>query len=96
VIAHDPHVSPAIAQELGVELTTFERLLETSDYISVHAPLTAETRGLFNAAAFGRMKQGAYIVNTARDPLIDEGRWSACSMPDIWAAQRSTSSPVSH
>ena len=72
VIAHDPFVSAAIAQELGVELVSFERLLEISDFISVHAPLTPQTRGLFNADAFGRMKKGAHIVNTARGPLFDE------------------------
>jgi D-3-phosphoglycerate dehydrogenase / 2-oxoglutarate reductase len=72
VLAHDPYVSTAIARELGVELVSFERLLEMSDYISVHAPLTAQTRGLFNADAFGRMKKGAYVINTARGPLLDE------------------------
>ena len=72
VIAHDPFVSAAIAQELGVELVSFEWLLEISDFIAVHAPLTPQTRGLFNADAFGRMKKGAQIVNTARGPLLDE------------------------
>jgi D-3-phosphoglycerate dehydrogenase / 2-oxoglutarate reductase len=72
VLAHDPYVSTAVAQELGVELVSFERLLEMSDYISVHAPLTAQTRGLFNAAAFARMKKGACLINTARGPLLDE------------------------
>jgi D-3-phosphoglycerate dehydrogenase / 2-oxoglutarate reductase len=72
VVAHDPHVPAATARELGVDLLTFERLLEIADYVSVHAPLTPETRGLFNAEAFRRMKKGAYIVNTARGPLIDE------------------------
>ncbi len=43
-----------------------------SDYISVHAPLTPQTRGMVNAQAFGKMKKGVYIVNTARGPLIDE------------------------
>jgi D-3-phosphoglycerate dehydrogenase / 2-oxoglutarate reductase len=72
VIAHDPHLPVATARDLGVELMTFEELLAISDYISVHAPLSAETRGLFNAAAFERMKKGAFIINTARGPLIDE------------------------
>jgi D-3-phosphoglycerate dehydrogenase len=72
VVAHDPYVPAAIARELGVELMSFERLLEISDFISVHAPLTAQTRGLFNADAFGRMKEGACVVNTARGPLLDE------------------------
>ena len=72
VVAHDPFVSAASAQEVGVELVSFERLLEISDFISVHAPLTPQTHGLFNADAFKRMKKGAYIVNTARGPLVDE------------------------
>lgn len=72
VVAHDPYVPAATARELGVELSSFERLLEISDFISVHAPLTAQTRGLFNADAFARMKKGACVVNTARGPLLDE------------------------
>jgi D-3-phosphoglycerate dehydrogenase / 2-oxoglutarate reductase len=72
VVAHDPYVSADSARALGVELASFDRLLEISDYVSVHAPLTAQTRGLFNADAFRRMKKGAYIVNTARGPLLDE------------------------
>jgi D-3-phosphoglycerate dehydrogenase / 2-oxoglutarate reductase len=72
VVAHDPYVPAAIARELGVELVSFERLLEISDFISLHAPLTAQTRGLFDADAFRRMKKGAYVVNTARGPLLDE------------------------
>ena len=72
VVAHDPFVSAAKAEELGVALVSFERLLEISDFISVHAPLTPQTRGLFNTDAFDRMKKGAYIINTARGPLIDE------------------------
>jgi D-3-phosphoglycerate dehydrogenase / 2-oxoglutarate reductase len=72
VVAHDPYVPAAIARELGVDLVSFERLLEISDFISLHAPLTAQTRGLFDADAFRRMKKGAYVVNTARGPLLDE------------------------
>ena len=72
VIAHDPYVSATTARDLGVELVTFERLLEMSNYVSLHAPLTTETRGLFNDDAFRRMRKGAFIINTARGPLIDE------------------------
>ena len=60
-----------------MELVSFERLLEISDFISVHAPLTSQTRGLFNADAFKRMKKGAYVVNTARGPLVDEAALAA-------------------
>ncbi|MGA8959843.1 MAG: NAD(P)-dependent oxidoreductase, partial [Pseudolabrys sp.] len=49
-----------------------DTLLQSSDYVSVHAPLLPATRGMMNAAAFAKMKKGAYIVNTARGPLIDE------------------------
>lgn len=77
VIAHDPFIAAAVAQELGVELVSFERLLEISDFISVHAPLTSQTRSLFNADAFKRMKKGAYVVNTARGPLVDEAALAA-------------------
>jgi len=55
-----------------VESVDFDTLLNRSDYVSVHAPLTPQTRGMMNAAVFAKMKKGAYIVNTARGPLIDE------------------------
>jgi len=72
VIAHDPYVPAAMARELRVELVSFDRLLETSDYVSVHAPLTRQTRDLFNADVFRKMKKGAFLVNTARGPLVNE------------------------
>lgn len=58
--------------ELGVQYAEFEELLEVSDFVSIHAPLTAETRHLFDEAAFARMKHTAVLVNTARGPLVDE------------------------
>jgi D-3-phosphoglycerate dehydrogenase len=72
VIAYDPYVAPEAARECGVELVSFDRILELSDFISIHAPLMPQTRGLFGAATFAKMKKGAYVVNTARGPLIDE------------------------
>jgi D-3-phosphoglycerate dehydrogenase / 2-oxoglutarate reductase len=72
VVAHDPYVSAEQACELKVEMLSFERLLEISDYVSAHAPLTPQTRGMFNSVAFGKMKKGAFLVNTARGPLVDE------------------------
>lgn len=58
--------------ELNADLVSFEELLQQSDYISVHAPLTPETKHLFDASAFSMMKPTAYIVNTARGPVIKE------------------------
>lgn len=72
VIAYDPFAKPDLFKQAGVEGVDLDTLLKTSDYISVHAPLMPQTRGLVNADAFGKMKKGAYIVNTARGPLIDE------------------------
>ena len=72
VITHDPFVSKEVLAAAGVDGVSIDNLLARSDFISVHSPLTPATRGLVNAAAFAKMKQGALIVNTARGPLIDE------------------------
>jgi D-3-phosphoglycerate dehydrogenase len=72
VIAHDPFAKAELFKSVGVESVDLDTLYAQSDYISVHAPLTPQTRGMVNAAAFAKMKKGAYIVNTARGPLIDE------------------------
>lgn len=72
VIAYDPFAKSEIFQAAKVNSVDFDTLLKTADYVSVHAPLTPATRGLMNADAFAKMKKGAYLVNTARGPLIDE------------------------
>jgi D-3-phosphoglycerate dehydrogenase len=72
VIAHDPYVTKEILSAAGVEGVSFDDLLARSDFISVHAPLLPATRGLINASAFAKMKKGAYLINTARGPLVDE------------------------
>ncbi len=72
VIAYDPYAKADLFKAINVESVDFDTLLKTSDYISVHAPLLPATRGLMNAAAFSKMKKGAYLINTARGPLIDE------------------------
>lgn len=71
VIAFDPYVGAEELAAHGVEGVDFDRLLATSDYISIHAPLTEDTHHLFNAEAFRRMKPDALLVNTARGPLVD-------------------------
>ncbi len=71
VIGSDPYLSHDEAGALGVELVSFEELLEISDLISIHAPLTPETRHMFDAQAFARMRPTTGIVNTARGALVD-------------------------
>ena len=72
VITYDPYVSAEAAAEAGAKKVEIDELIEQSDFISIHCPLTPETRGMFNADAFGRMKKTAYIINTARGPVINE------------------------
>ena len=73
VCAYDPYVEDDIYALLEVERKyEFDELLGDSDYISIHTPLTPETFHLIGAAALGKMKKHAIIVNTARGPIIDE------------------------
>jgi D-3-phosphoglycerate dehydrogenase / 2-oxoglutarate reductase len=72
VIVHDPYVAPDVLAAARVEPVSFDDLLARADFVSIHAPLLPATRGLFNAAAFAKMKRGASLINTARGPLVDE------------------------
>jgi D-3-phosphoglycerate dehydrogenase / 2-oxoglutarate reductase len=72
VVTHDPYASPDALAKAGVEGVGFDQLLGMSDFVSIHAPLVPATRGLFSADVFGKMKPGAFLVNTARGPLVDE------------------------
>jgi D-3-phosphoglycerate dehydrogenase len=71
-IVYDPYVAERRIRRLGAQRVDFEELLAASDIISVHAPLTDETRGMFGRQAFSRMKQGVIFVNTARGAIVDE------------------------
>ncbi len=64
--------NPDTEKELGVIYSSLDELLKTSDFISLHVPLTDETRGMINIDAFEKMKEGAYLVNTARGPVVEE------------------------
>jgi D-3-phosphoglycerate dehydrogenase / 2-oxoglutarate reductase len=77
VIAHDPFLPQAVFAGAGVESVDFQTLLQSSDYVSIHSPLVPETKNLFNADAFKRMKRTAYLVNTARGPIVDEAALAA-------------------
>jgi D-3-phosphoglycerate dehydrogenase len=73
VVVHDPYLHEKRAADCGVELCSFDDLLKLSDYISLHAPLTGETRHRFGEAAFAKMKPTASLINAARGELIDQG-----------------------
>ncbi len=71
VLAFDPAPTPDWAQAHGVHYTDFDALLAASDVVSLHLPLTPETRHLLNAETFGRMKPRAHLINTSRGKLVD-------------------------
>jgi D-3-phosphoglycerate dehydrogenase len=72
VLVCDPVLTDERAREMGAEHASFEELLQSSDFIALHAPLNEKTCHVFDQIAFGKMKQSAFIINTARGGLIDE------------------------
>ncbi len=72
VVAYDPFISAEAAEQLGVELVTLDELWARADVVSLHVPLTEQTRNVVNAATLARMKKGVLLVNCARGGLVDE------------------------
>jgi D-3-phosphoglycerate dehydrogenase len=72
VLACDPYASPASAEKLSAKLVGFDELLGKADILTIHAPLTSETRGMVNAQALSKMKDGAFLINAARGAIVDE------------------------
>jgi D-3-phosphoglycerate dehydrogenase len=72
VIGHDPFVQAEAAARMGVELVSLDEIFERSDFMTVHVPLTNETRGLIDRAAIAKMKTGVRIINCARGGIVDE------------------------
>lgn len=70
-ITYDPYKSQEELDGFDVEKVAFPELLARSDFISIHAPLTAETTGLFDGDAFARMQESAFLVNTSRGGIVD-------------------------
>ncbi len=85
LMACDPYIAPSIAAELGGEMVPMERLLQEADFLTIHTPLTAETRHLIGERELRLMKPTAYLINTARGDIVDtnalvmalEGKWIA-------------------
>ncbi len=82
-IAHDPYADKSVAAELGIELVGLEELFRRADVLCVNCPLTAETRHLVNAERLALMKPTAYLINTARGPIVDQK-----ALTKVLAAQR--------
>ena len=72
VIAFDPYISAEAAARLGIELVSLDELYARADFVSVHTPLTPETRGLVGKDAFAKMKKGVRVLNCARGGIVDE------------------------
>lgn len=72
LIAHDPYVDPAVAKSLNVELVALEDVFLQADFLTVNCMLNDETRHIVNAERLAMMKQTAYVINTARGPVVDE------------------------
>ncbi|MFQ5668927.1 MAG: phosphoglycerate dehydrogenase [Acidobacteriota bacterium] len=72
VLAYDPYVSPAVAEDMGLSLVDLGTLLSRADFVSLHLPLTKETQRFMNAENLRKMKAGARLINCARGELLDE------------------------
>jgi D-3-phosphoglycerate dehydrogenase len=72
IVAHDPFIAAEQARELEIESATLDEVFSRADFLTVHTPLTKETRGIVGREAFSRMKTGARVINCARGGLIDE------------------------
>lgn len=72
ISAYDPYASVEVAKAHGVSLLPFEDVIANADFVSLHAPLTDETRCMFGSEQFKAMKPTAYLINTARGGLVDE------------------------
>lgn len=72
ILAYSPSLKQETAEKYGVKCVSFEELMKESDVISVHSPLTKDTYHLINEETFKLMKDGVYLINTSRGPVIDE------------------------
>ena len=77
IVAHDPFISKEMAAKVGARLVTLDELVATADYVTLHLPVTAQTRHLINAELLAKAKKGIRIINTARGELIDDAALAA-------------------
>jgi D-3-phosphoglycerate dehydrogenase / 2-oxoglutarate reductase len=102
VLAHDPFVSAAVAQEQGIGMATLDEVYAAADYLTLHVGLTPQTAGMINAGSLEKMKPGLRLVNCARGELVEEpalaealrrGRIAAAAL-DVFAEEPLPSSPL--
>jgi len=72
IVAYDPFIAPDQARDLQIELASLDEVFKRADFLTVHTPLTSETRGIVGADAFAKMKKGVRVINCARGGLVDE------------------------
>jgi len=72
IVAYDPFIASDMAAELGITLGSLDEVFAAADFLTIHTPVTDETRGIIGREAFGKMKTGVRIVNCARGGLVDE------------------------
>jgi D-3-phosphoglycerate dehydrogenase len=87
VLGYDPFAKPEMADELGIQLCSFDEVISQSDIVSLHMPCTAETTDLMNAETFSKMKPDSVLINTARGGLVDEDALvAALTDGSLWGA----------
>lgn len=102
VIAHDPYMASTTANGLGIRLVGKDELFRDADVLSIHAALTAETRGLVGAPQLSKMKRSAVLVNCARGEIVDEAALAdalragtiAGAAIDVFATEPPVGSPL--
>jgi D-3-phosphoglycerate dehydrogenase len=102
VVAYDPYLPPKVADERGIALTSLEAVLLDSDFLSIHAALTDETRHMIGAKQLALMKKSAYLVNCARGEIIDESALAAAirnreiagAALDVYETEPPSGSPI--
>lgn len=72
IVAYDPFIAPEHARDLEIDLASLDEVYARADFLTVHTPLTAETRGIIDSEVFSKMKHGARLINCARGGLVDE------------------------
>ncbi|HOJ87999.1 MAG TPA: hydroxyacid dehydrogenase [Pseudothermotoga sp.] len=95
ILAYDPYIDPSQKQQVGVKFVTLDELLAESDFVTIHAPLTSQTRNLIDEPQLKSMKPSAFIINMARGPIwneqavlkaLEEG-WIAGAATDVFSEE---------